>query len=201
MVTPYLHQYGYWAIFLGVFLEDFGIPLPGETILIAGSIFASLGEFHIIPIFLLAFFGAVLGDNIGYLIGYYGGRKLVLRYGRYVFLDERKLHKFESFFSRHGGKIIIVARFIEGLRQFNGVVAGTSRMKWPRFLIFNIIGAALWVAFWTFSTYFLGSKLGKVLPRFKQFELIFLIGLGVLTLFLITYYSLRKHRSGPKPRI
>lgn len=201
VVTPYLDRYGYWAVFFGVLLEDFGIPVPGETLLIAGSVFAALGEFHIVWIFLLAFLGAVLGDNIGYAIGYFGGRKLVVRYGRYVALDEGRLHKFESFFDRHGGKIIIVARFIEGLRQFNGLVAGTSRMRWPRFFLFNVIGAALWVAFWTGAAYLLGSRLEMMLVGFKRFELYLLLGLGLLALLFIAYFFVKGYRarSGRKP--
>ena len=81
-ITPYLDKYGYAAVFVGVLLESFGIPLPGETLLIGGSLFAAIGNFHVVWVFLLGLTAAVIGDNIGYAIGYYGGRALVLRYGR-----------------------------------------------------------------------------------------------------------------------
>jgi membrane protein DedA with SNARE-associated domain len=109
--------------------------------------------------------GAVLGDNIGFAIGHFGGRRLVERYGRYVFLTPERLEKTTRFFDRHGGKIIIVARFIEGLRQANGIIAGTTGMHWSRFLIFNAIGAALWVAVWTSIGYLSGSPSRDVHTR------------------------------------
>jgi hypothetical protein len=88
------------------------------------------------------------GDNIGFAIGHFGGRALAVRWGRYIFLTEERLDRGESFFNRHGGKIIVAARFIEGLRQANGIIAGISGMRWRRFLVFNALGAALWVGTW-----------------------------------------------------
>ncbi|MEJ2695503.1 MAG: DedA family protein [Candidatus Sulfobium sp.] len=194
-VAPYLDRYGYLAVFLGVFLEDFGIPVPGETLLIAGALFAGLGEFRIWWIALLAFLGAVAGDNVGYAIGYFGGRRLVLAYGRYVFLTAERLQRLEAFFARHGGKVVMAARFIEGFRQFNGIVAGISGMRWRRFLVFNGIGAALWVCLWAGGAYFLGNRLGAVFVLFKGIETYLLTGFAVLVIFCIGY-RLFKGRCG-----
>ena len=94
---------------------------------------------------LLAFCGAMLGVIVGIAIGHFGGRRLALRYGRYVLLTPERLDRATLFFDRHGGKVIVIARFVEGLRGFNGIIAGMTGMRWRRFLVFNAIGAALWV--------------------------------------------------------
>ncbi|MEJ2635636.1 MAG: DedA family protein [Calditrichia bacterium] len=197
-IAPYLHQYGYWAILFGVMLEDFGLPVPGETLLITGSIFAALGDFQVVWVAIVGFAGAVIGDNIGYAIGYFGGQRLVRKIGKYVMLTEERLQQLEDFFDRHGGIIVIAARFIEGLRQFNGIIAGTSRMRWGLFLIFNMIGAAIWVAFWVSVAYLFGSKLGIIFEFFKRFEVYFLIGIGVLIVIYIAWRVFKKRRGNKK---
>ncbi len=186
-VAPYLQQYGYYAIFAGIFLEDFGIPIPGETLLIAGAILASNGMYHIYWVVLLGIIAATAGDNVGYAIGYFGGTRFVKRFGKYIFLTENRLHKLELFFEKHGSKVVISARFIEGFRQFNGIVAGTSQMRWKRFLVYNIIGAVLWVLFWAGIAFFLGNKLDFIFMLFKKFEVYAIIGLGCLLLLFIGY--------------
>ena len=89
-IEPYLHQYGYSALFVAILLEDFGMPVPGETLLIASALLTSQGEMHLVPLLLTACVAAVTGDNIGYAIGRFGGRKLVLRYGHYVLISEHQ---------------------------------------------------------------------------------------------------------------
>src|SRR5882724_4916165 len=135
-----LEHYGLWAILLLVLVEDFGIPVPGETVLIAGAIFAGSGRLNVVAVGVVGFFAAVVGDNIGYTIGRFGGRALVDRWGKYVFLTAERLDKAEAFFERHGAKIITIARFVEGLRQANGLIAGITHMHWLRFLAFNALG-------------------------------------------------------------
>src|ERR1700733_308476 len=114
-----LQHYGVWAIGLLLMLEDFGIPVPGETILIAGAIYAGAGRLNIVAVGVVGFIAAIIGDNIGFAIGHFGGRALALRWGSYVFLTGERLDSTERFFARHGGKVIVIARFIEGLRQAN----------------------------------------------------------------------------------
>src|SRR6266487_2433156 len=109
------------------------------------SVYAGVGRLNVVLVAAVAFAAAVTGDNIGFAIGHFGGRALALRWSRYVFLTEAQLDKAEAFFNRHGAWIITVARFIEGLRQANGIIAGTTGMRWLRFLAFNALGAALWV--------------------------------------------------------
>ena len=115
-LEPTLNQFGYLAVVGLVLIEDFGVPVPGETVLILAAVYAGTGRLNIVLVALLGFCGALLGDNIGFAIGHFGGRRLAQRYGRYIFLTPERLDKATAFFDRHGGKIIIVARFIEGLR-------------------------------------------------------------------------------------
>src|SRR5487761_1164762 len=161
-LEPTLNHYGYLAVAGLVLLEDFGVPVPGETVLILGAVYAGTGRLNIWLVGLLAFLGAVTGDNIGFAIGHFGGRRLVERYGRYVLLTPERLDRATDFFERRGAGIIIVARFIEGLRQASGIIAGTTGMHWARFLAFNVVGAALWVAMWTSIGYFSGDHITSI---------------------------------------
>jgi len=145
-LEPTLNHHGYLAVVGLVLVEDFGVPVPGETVLILAAVYAGAGRLNVMLVALLGFLGAVAGDNIGFAIGHFGGRPLLERYGRYIFLNRERIDRATGFFARYGGWIIIVARFIEGLRQANGIIAGVSGIHWAKFLLFNSIGAALWVA-------------------------------------------------------
>ena len=158
-LEPLIAKYGYLAVGGLLLLEDFGIPAPGETVLIAAAFYAGLGQLNIFLVILIGFAGAVIGDNIGFAIGEYGGHPLVERFGKYVFITPERLQSAEKFFNRHGGKVIVIARFVEGLRQANGIIAGLSEMKWLRFIVFNMIGAALWVSFWAGVGYLGGNHI------------------------------------------
>jgi membrane protein DedA with SNARE-associated domain len=188
-----LEHYGLWAILLLVLVEDFGIPLPGETVLIAGAIFAGSGRLNVIAVALVGFVAAVVGDNIGYAIGRWGGRALVERWGRYIFLTPERLDKAEEFFDRHGGKIITIARFIEGLRQANGIIAGITQMHWLRFVAFNALGAALWVGTWVSIGYFAGQHITTIYNEVTRYSLYAAIAAVVLIAAWIGY-RVRKHR-------
>ena len=194
VVGGQLNHYGYWAVLLLVLLEDFGIPVPGETILIAAAIFAGAGRLNVVTVGIVGFVAAVLGDNIGFAIGHFGGRALALRWGKYIFLTEERLDRAEVFFNRHGGKIIVVARFIEGLRQANGIIAGISGMHWRRFVFFNAIGAALWVGTWVTIGYTAGSHIDTIYHYITQYSLYVLIALAVVVVALILRHILRRRR-------
>lgn len=191
-LAPVLNQYGYLAVGGLVMLEDFGIPLPGETILIAAAVYAGAGRLNVVIVGLVAVLAAVLGDNIGYLIGHFGGRALVLRYGRYVLITSERMDKAEGFFARNGGKVVVVARFIEGLRQANGIVAGTARMPWQRFLAFNALGAVLWVGVWTSAGYLAGNHIQVIYAEVTRYSLYLLIALVVLALALLARALIRR---------
>ena len=202
-LEPTLNNYGYLAVAGFVLLEDFGVPVPGETILILGAVYAGTGRLNIWLVALLAFCGAVAGDNIGFAIGHFGGRALVERFGRYVLLTPERLDKATSFFERHGGWIVMVARFIEGLRQANGIIAGITGMHWAKFLVFNAIGAALWVAVWTSVGYFAGSNITPIYHAITRYTLYVAIAAVVLIVFWIArrvWRSRRRSAPGDKER-
>jgi membrane protein DedA with SNARE-associated domain len=188
-----LEHFGLWAIFALVLLEDFGIPVPGETVLIAGAIFAGSGQLNVVAVGLVGFVAAVIGDNIGYGIGRFGGRALVERWGKYVFITPERLDKAEDFFKRHGGKIITIARFVEGLRQANGIIAGITDMHWLRFVAFNALGAALWVGTWVSVGYFAGQHITTIYNAITRYSLYAAIAAVVLIAAWVVY-RVRKHR-------
>ncbi len=195
-LAPLLRHWGYPGVAAAVMLEDFGIPVPGETILIAAAVLSGAGELNLAAVMLAAVAGAIIGDNIGFLIGHHGGRPLVLRWGRYVFLTPERLAATTRFFERHGGKVVLVARFVEGLRQLNGIVAGISRMPWRRFAAFNAAGAVLWVGFWAGLAYLAGSRLEQLIGLARRFE----IGAAVLVLVLLAVYAaVRWRRAATRP--
>ena len=194
-LEPTLNQFGYLAVVGLVLIEDFGVPVPGETVLILAAVYAGTGRLNIVLVALLGFCGALLGDNIGFAIGHFGGRQLAQRYGRYIFLTPERLDKATAFFDRHGGKIIIVARFIEGLRQANGIIAGTTGMQWTRFLTFNAIGAALWVLVWTSVGYVSGSHIDTIYNAATRYSTYLAIALGALLLAYIARRLVRVSRA------
>jgi membrane protein DedA with SNARE-associated domain len=200
VVAPYLEHYSYWAVLLLVMLEDFGVPVPGETILIAAAIFAGTGRLNVVLVGLIGFIAAVIGDNIGFAIGHYGGRALALRWGKYVFLTEERLTKAEVFFNRHGGKIIVVARFIEGLRQANGIIAGISGMRWLRFAFYNALGAALWVGTWVTLGYLAGNHINTIYHYITNYSYYALIVAAVLLASYIIWRVMRRRQRAGQPR-
>src|SRR6266550_8006074 len=158
-LLSYFAQYGYWVVFFGVMLENAGVPVPGETILLAAGFFAASGHFNIALVMAIACLGAVLGDNAGYFIGRKLGRATLLRIGRFVCLTPKRLVMFETFFAQHGDKTILVARFITGLRVFAALLAGASKMRWRVFFVYNVAGALLWSIVITTLGYLFGQSL------------------------------------------
>ena len=138
--------------------------------MVAAAIYAGAGRLNVVAVGIIAFVAAVLGDNVGYWIGARGGRRVVHRFGRYIFLTPERLDRAERFFARRGSRIVLVARFIDGLRQLNGVIAGISAMPWRTFLLYNAIGAALWVGWWTTISYVLGTHLVEILEHTHKYK-------------------------------
>lgn len=159
-----LHSWGLAALFLSVMLEAFGLPLPGESAVIAAAVAAAAGQFPILSVAAVAFAGAVLGDTIGYLIGRRLGRPAILAHGARFGLTAAALTRAEALVRRHGPVIVVGARFVVLLRQMNGIVAGTTALPWGRFLAANILGALLWVGTWTTLAWQLGPAAGAALP-------------------------------------
>lgn len=187
-ISQIISDYGPWAIFVLVLIEDFGIPVPGETALISAALLASQGKLPIVWLLPAAWLGAVIGDNIGYCIGRFGGRRVVLRYGEKVGITDHRLARIERFFQRRGGAIVLVARFFVGLRQLNGLVAGIGCMAGPRFVLYNAIGAALWVAVWGFGVYWFGRHFRDALERFGPIGMYGMIGIAAAALVAYLFW-------------
>lgn len=148
-------RYGYAVVFVGVFLENAGLPVPGETALLAGAALSRSGALFLPWVVATAVAGAILGDNVGFMIGRRGGRALVERFGPRVGLTPARLGQFDAFFDRHGAKTVFIARFVTGLRVFGAVLAGTSGLPWGRFLVYNATGAIAWAMTFGAVGYFL----------------------------------------------
>ncbi len=161
-ISHLIETYGYLAVFVIVAAESLGIPLPGETALITAAIYA--GHTHRLNpwlIFAVASAAAIIGDNIGFWIGDKGGYRLARRYGSKVRLDEQKLKIARYLFDRHGQKVVFFGRFVSVLRTYAAFLAGTSKMRWRRFLPANAAGGILWAGAYTLAAYLAGNALQR----------------------------------------
>ncbi|MDH6708461.1 membrane protein DedA with SNARE-associated domain [Kitasatospora sp. MAA19] len=193
-LAPLLDHYGYLAVALLVLLDNCGIPVPGQTILVLASVYAGTGHLDFAAVVLIAFAAAALGNSLGYLIGHTGGRAFVHRWGRYVLLTPARMERADGFFARHGGEVVTVARFVDGLRQANGIIAGTTEMPWRRFQPFNLLGAALWTGVWATFGYLAGANIGTVYRTAIRYQLWFAVGLGLVVAALLLRQVLRYRR-------
>jgi membrane protein DedA with SNARE-associated domain len=162
-VAPLIIRDGYWAVGVTVALESMGIPLPGETMLIAAAIYA--GTTHDLKIGLViaaAAAGAIIGDNIGFWLGRALGYRLLLRYGRHIGLSARRVKLGQYLFLRHGGKVVFFGRFVPVLRALGAFLAGANRMDWPRFLVFNAAGGVVWASAYGMAAFWLGQTVERL---------------------------------------
>jgi membrane protein DedA with SNARE-associated domain len=175
-----LQRYGYTAVFVLPMLESVGLPVPGETMLLAAAVYAATtGRLSIAGVVLAAAAGSVLGGNLGYLVGRRGGRGLALRYGRFFLVRERQLRLGERFFARHGSRAVFVARFVAVLRTVTSFLAGVSRMHLPSFLAFNAAGGVAWALFYGLGAYALGRQ-------FSRYQALFTgLGLGLAAVAIV----------------
>ena len=181
----YITDYGYWAVGISLLLENAGVPLPGETILLLASFLAySQDELQLPYIILVAVCAATLGDNLGYAIGYRGGRPLLDRY-RHVFrIRPATIERGERLFDEYGSATIFFARFIFGLRVIAGPLAGVLRMPWKRFAVFNFLGAVLWVSVISAVGYKFGKHWDKLVEYIKDLNVGIAIVAALVILFL-----------------
>src|SRR6266851_3693669 len=191
LIEQYMLIYGYWAVFFGVMLENAGLPIPGETILLVAGYFASTGVFRVPLVMLVAATGAVIGDNIGFAIGHHYGRGFLLRVGRFCFLTPKRFAHMEDYFRSHGNKTILVARFITGLRVFAALLAGASKMPWRIFFVYNVAGAVLWSITITLLGYLFGQSLPLLIKWVGRSGTILLIAAIVIGVIV---WRVRKHR-------
>lgn len=187
----YFAHYGYWVVFFGVMIENAGVPVPGETILLAAGFFASQGHFNLWGVMAIAGLGAALGDNTGYLIGRKVGRATLERYGRYAGLTHRRIAQMDRFFTAHGNKTILIARFITGLRVFAALLAGSARMPWRSFAIYNMLGAALWSVAISLAGFFFGRSWDVLEHWIKGAGLIML---GIAATVAVTLIVIRRRK-------
>ncbi len=189
-----LDHYGLWAIGLLLLLENIGVPvIPGELAMIAGAIYAGAGQLNVVAVGVVAFVASVVGATIGYAIGRFAGRALVLRHGRWVFVREHHLDKAEQTVDKYGGIVVVVARFIVGLRELNGIICGVSGMHPAKFTTYNLIGGAAWVGTWVSVGYFAGSHIQAIYNGVTRYALYAII-VAVVVLAGLAAVRLRRRR-------
>src|SRR3989454_1101094 len=162
-LTHLLAIYGYLAVLLFVGIESTGIPFPGETMLLVAAIAAgTTHQLSIVWVIVAAAGGAILGDNLGFWVGREGGYRLLRRYGRYIRPDERRLKLGQYLFLKHGSKVVFFGRFVAVLRAWAAFLAGTNRMRWLPFLLFNALGGIVWATVYGLGGYFLGENIHRL---------------------------------------
>jgi len=181
-IQDYVASFGYFAVFLLIFLESLGVPLPGEVTLVAASIYASTGKLQIQWVIVTAAVGSTLGGLAGYTVGHTAGRAAVLRWGKYVFLNEKHLARAETFFKRRGDIAVLIGRFIAFLRVFAALLAGINDMPLVRFVMFNTLGAVAWSVLYGLLAYELGAQVFERVARD--------IGVGALVIVVIVVIAL-----------
>ena len=189
-VHEVLKTYGLWALFIAITLEGTGIPLPGETMLLSAALYA--GSTHRLTIglvMLVAATAAPVGGTIGYVIGRWIGLRLLVRYGKYVRLDERRLKVGQYLFLRHGGKIVFFGRFVDPLRILAAVLAGANRMSTLYFLFMNTLGGICWVVILGGGAYLFGEQTKRAAGTVNLLLLIVAIGLVASSIIFFRYHE------------
>ncbi|KAA0972468.1 DedA family protein [Aureimonas fodinaquatilis] len=195
-VIGFLHAYGAIVIFVIIFFESTGVPLPGESLLIAAGLLAAQGQLDIVTVFLAAWAGGVLGDNLGYVVGRVVGRPIISRYGQKIGLTEPRFAAVEKQFLRYGAWVVVFARFFVVLRQLNGIVAGITGMHWLRFFLANASGALLWAGFWTLASYYFGAKFEHYLHFGRHTVFVAGAAAAAIALFLLIRH-VRQKKTAP----
>ena len=197
-LRTFVADYGYWAVALALLCENAGIPVPGETTLLLASFLAySEHKLHLGWIIVVATCAATLGDNLGYAIGLYGGRRLLDRYQNFFRIPQRTLQNGERLFVRYGPAAIFFARFIVGMRVFAGPLAGVLRMPWRAFVVFNFLGASLWVSVIASAGYLFGRHWRDLIRALQRFNLAALIVAVIVILFLWWRYRHSRQPEDP----
>jgi membrane protein DedA with SNARE-associated domain len=187
-------HYGYWAVGAALLAENAGVPVPGETVLLIACFLAySEHDLRLGWIVLVATIAATLGDNLGFALGYYGGRPTLVRYQALFRIRPSTLEGGEKLFARYGAVTIFFARFVFGLRIIAGPMAGVLRMPWRKFMVFNFLGAALWVAVISTAGYLFGQHWEGLAREVKRFD----IGLAILLLLAgaLRWWNIRHQQS------
>jgi membrane protein DedA with SNARE-associated domain len=184
-------RYGYPALALLVLLEGIGIPTPAVSVVVAASALAARGGLSLPVVAVVTLLAAAGGDNLGYLLGRRAGRPAVLRFGRRVRLTEERIARAERFIATRGKNIIVLARFVDGLRQTNGIIAGATALPWPQYAVRDAVGAVLWTALWVT----VGALAGNNIESIGRYRAWVLGAIGVLVLGFLIRYLLKRRRS------
>jgi membrane protein DedA with SNARE-associated domain len=175
-----LHEYGYAGLFALIFVENFGFPVPGETVFIAAILAATHGQMRIVPVVACAWAASVLGGLVGFTIGRFGGHRVLQKYGGYIWINAERLQKIETFYKKYGAWFVILGRFFEGIRQIYAILAGCMAASWRSFLVNNLLGATLWVGFWTALVLWFGRHLRHIWDVFKEHEVYVLLSVALI---------------------
>lgn len=190
-LTALLNEYGYGLVGVVVGLEAMGLPLPGESLVIAAAIYAGSTHQLSIPFVVAAAAGgAIIGDNIGYLIGRFIGLRVLRRYGRYVLLPPERLEVGRRLFAKHGGKVVLFGRFVAILRTLAALLAGANGMPWPRFMLANAVGGIAWACLYGFGAYALGHEITRLQGPLGIAALV----ITVLVIVAMVLYTRRQER-------
>jgi len=190
LVRTFVADYGYWAVALMLLCENSGLPVPGETTLLVASFFAySEHKLHLGWIIVVATCAATLGDNLGFAIGFYGGRPLLERYQRLFRIRQQFFERGEALFARYGAATIFFARFVFGMRVIAGPLAGVLRMRWRTFTIFNFLGALVWVICIAGAGYLFGQHWRALVRAVTRINVAV-----VIVAIAIVFYTWWKHR-------
>ncbi len=190
-LAPLLDRHGHLAVIVLVGVKGFGIPFPGQTILIAAGLDAATGQLNLVAVLTLGLLAAVVGDSIGYAIGRCGGRRLVVRFGRFGFLSEARVAAAERFFARRGTIVVPTARLVERLHA-NGIAAGIVQMAWLRFVLYNALGAIAWVGVWVFVGYLAGYQITAIYNKIERYQNHVLAAVAVIGLALAVRWVLKR---------
>jgi len=183
---------GYWGIFLLMFLESTFFPFPSEIIMIPAGYLAYQGEMNIYMVILVGILGSVAGALLNYYLAQYLGRKLILKYGKYVFIKEETLDKLELFFTKHGEISTFTGRLIPGIRQLISLPAGLARMNMAKFSFFTALGAGIWIVVLVMVGYLVGSNEELISEYLKSATLIALVSVVLITIFYVVRQKKRK---------
>jgi membrane protein DedA with SNARE-associated domain len=194
-VTDLLISHGLFLLFVLIAMESAGVPLPGETALIAAAILAAHGHYSIVWVIVVAAAAAIIGDNIGYGLGRFGGRKLLERWGPLRRYAEKALPPGERFFHKHGGKTVFLGRFIAVLRITSAWLAGITHMAWWRFILWNAAGGIVWALGVSLLAFYFGKAAADALSRYGFGGAAVVVVLGGLAFLAMRWWHKRMERN------
>ena len=195
VLTSLIPICGPWIIFGIVALESAGVPLPGETVLVAAALLsAATGQINIGAVIVAAAAGAIIGDGTGYLVGRRWGLSFLRKFGRYVRLDEDRLLIGRYLFLQYGGGVVFFGRFVAILRMFAALLAGASAMPAGRFFLFNIAGGVCWACLFGLGAYKLGVEISKISGTLTAISLGVFVSVGYALSALIRRHEVELRR-------